>query len=183
MSARSLTEDVAETLVSEEQLQAVVARLAEEITCEYRDKRPLIVGVLVGSFVFVADLVRQLDFPLEVAFVSASSYGEDTVASELVLELDLATEVVGRHLLVVDDVLDTGRTVSKLTEMFVDRGAASVRTCCVLDKPSRREVSFEADFVGLEIPDQFVVGYGLDYAQSYRNLPFVGVLRSEFYGD
>jgi len=183
MSARSLTEDVAETLVSEEHLRAIVARLAEEIAYEYRDKRPLIVGVLVGSFVFVADLVRQLDFPLEVAFVSASSYGEDTVAGELVLELDLATEVVGRHLLVVDDVLDTGRTVSKLTEMFVERGAASVRTCCALDKPSRREVSFEADFVGLEIPDQFVVGYGLDYAQSYRNLPFVGVLRSEFYGD
>lgn len=177
------TDAVAETLVSEEQLRAIVARLGGEIAAEYRDKRPLIVGVLVGAFVFVADLVRELDFPLEVAFVSASSYGQGTVAGELKLELDLETEVAGRHLLVVDDILDTGRTLSKLTEMFVERGAASVRTCCVLDKPSRREVSFEADFIGLEIPDQFVVGYGLDYAQSYRNLPFIGVLRGELHDD
>ena len=181
MPAPSPTEDVAEELVSEEQLRKIVARLAGEIAAEYRDRNPLIVGVLVGSFVFVADLVRQLDFPLEVAFVSASSYGQGTLAGELVFELDLAGDVAGRHLLVVDDILDTGRTLWKLTEMFVERGAASVRTCCVLDKPSRREVSFEADFIGLEIPDQFVVGYGLDYAQSYRNLPFVGVLRSELY--
>ncbi len=177
------TDAVAEELVSEEQLRAIVARLAEEIADEYRDKNPLIVGILVGSFVFVADLVRALDFPLEVAFVCAASYGQSTVAGELALKLDLDTEVAGRHLIVVDDILDTGRTLSKLTEMFVERGAASVRTCCVLDKPSRREVSFDADFVGMEIPDQFVVGYGLDYAQSYRNLPFVGVLRSEFYDD
>ena len=99
------------------------------------------------------------------------------------VELDLEAELTGRHLLVVDDILDTGRTMLKLTEMFAQRGAASVRTCCVLDKPSRREVALEADFVGLAIPDQFVVGYGLDYAQSYRNLPFVGVLRNSLYSD
>ncbi len=177
----SPSEDVAEILVSEEQLRDSVQRIAAEVTEEYAGKSPLIVGVLVGAFVFMADLVRVLDFELEVQFMAASSYGEGTEAGVLEITRDLPEEIAGRHILLVDDLLDTGHTLSRLSELLMARGAASVKTCCILDKPSRREVPFEADFVGLEIPDQFVVGYGLDYAHSYRNLPYVGVLRSELY--
>ena len=181
MPSPSPRQDVAKVLATEEELDAAVCRLAAEITADYQDRRPVLVGVLVGSFVFLADLVRRLDFPLEVDFVAASSYGQSTMPGELKLELDLHCEVAGRDVLVVDDILDTGRTLKRLVELLAERGASSVRCCCALDKPSRREVDFEADYVGLQIPDHFVVGYGLDYACSYRNLPFVGVLREELY--
>jgi len=181
MPSPSPRQDVAQVLATEQELDAAVSRLAEQITADYRDRRPLLVGVLVGSFVFLADLIRRLDFPLEVDFIAACSYGQSTVPGELALELDLHCEVAGRHVLVVDDILDTGRTLKRLVALMGERGAASVRCCCALDKPSRREVEFEADYVGLQIPDHFVVGYGLDYACSYRNLPFVGVLRDELY--
>lgn len=179
MSGRSPREDVAEVLVSEQEIQGALDDLARRVTCDYADKNPLVVGVLTGAFMFMADLVRRLDFPLEVDFVAAASYGDGTVSSRLELTRDCDRDVSGRHVLVVDDILDSGRTLSMLTELFAERGAASVRTCCLLDKPSRRAVDFNADYVGLEIPDHFVVGYGLDYAYGYRNLPFVGVLRAE----
>lgn len=175
--SRSLHDDVAQVLVSEAELARIVDRLAAEITADCAQLHPLVVGVLVGSFVFMADLVRRLDFPLEVDFVAASSYREGTVAGELRLTKDLDRDVQDRHVLVVDDILDTGRTLKLLAELLRQRGAASVRTCCVLDKPSRREVQFEADYVGAQIPDHFVVGYGLDCGYAYRNLPYVAVLR------
>lgn len=181
MSRRALAEDVGEVLVTEQQIEAAVGSLAQQLTADYADKSPLLVGVLTGAFVFMADLVRRLDFPLEVDFVAVSSYGDATVAGELELTRDVSDNVAGRHVLIVDDILDTGRTLAMLTDLFRRREAASVRTCCLLDKPSRRAVEFEADYLGLEIPDQFVVGYGLDFAQGYRNLPFVGVLRPELY--
>jgi len=181
MTRRSPREDVAEVLVTEEQLRAALADLAAQLTRDYADRNPLLVGVLVGAFVFMADLVRLLDFPLEVEFVGASSYGDGTAAGQLRLTKDAACEVRGREVLVVDDILDTGRTLARLVALFRERGAASVRACCLLDKPSRRTVDFRADYVGLEVPDRFVVGYGLDYACGYRNLPFVGVLRPELY--
>lgn len=175
----SLGDDVAQVLVGEDDLARIVDRLAQEITADYRHLQPMVVGVLVGSFVFVADLVRRLDFPLEVDFMAASSYCDGTVAGELRLTKDLERDVAGRHVLLVDDILDTGRTLKRLTELLTERGAAGVRTCCVLDKPSRREVQFEADYVGTQIPDHFVVGYGLDCGYAYRNLPYVGVLREQ----
>lgn len=181
MGRRSLAEDVTDVLVTEEQIQAALDDLAGQLTDDYADKSPLLVGVLIGAFVFMADLVRRLDFPLEVDFVAVSSYGDATVAGELELTKDVAGDVAGRHVLIVDDILDTGCTLAMLTELFKHRGAASVRSCCLLDKPARRTVEFEADYLGLEIPDKFVVGYGLDFAQGYRNLGFVGVLRPELY--
>ncbi len=181
MSDRSPREDVAEVLVSEQEIQEALDDLAQRVTSDYADKNPLVVGVLTGAFVFLADLVRRLDFPLEVDFVAAASYGDGTVAGKLELTKDVDRDPNQRHVLLVDDILDTARTLSTLTELFVERGAASVRACCLLDKPSRRAVDFNADYVGLEIPDLFVVGYGLDYAYGYRNLPFIGVLRAESY--
>lgn len=181
MSGRSPREDVAEVLVSEQDIQGALDDLARRVTCDYADKNPLLVGVLTGAFVFMADLIRRLDFRLEVDFVAAASYGEGTVAGKLELTKDCDRDVSGRHVLLVDDILDSGRTLSGLAELLAERGAASVRTCCLLDKPSGRAVRFKADYVGLQIPDHFVVGYGLDYAYGYRNLASVGVLRPEMY--
>jgi hypoxanthine phosphoribosyltransferase len=181
MSRRCLRDDIAEVLVSEEQIEAALEDLARRVTADYADKRPLLVGVLTGAFIFMADLVRRLDFALEVDFVAVSSYGDSTASGELKLTKDVDCELSGRHVLVVDDIVDTGRTLAMLVELFERRGAAEVRTCCLLDKPARREVDFEANYLGLQIPDQFVVGYGLDYAFGHRNLPFVGVLRAELY--
>lgn len=174
-------DDIEEILVTEAQLEEAVARLAERLTADVGDKRPLLVGVLTGAFVFLADLIRRLDFPLEIEFICARSYNEGTEAAELQIIMDLPCDVAGRHVVLVDDILDTGHTLQALTEILRARGAADVRTCCLLDKPSRREVAFEADYVGVEIPNRFVVGYGLDFARHHRNLPFVGVLRPELY--
>ncbi len=178
---QSPRDDIAEVVLSAEEIaetvDALAARLTEDVGC----LQPIMVGVLTGAFVFLADLVRRLDFPLEVDFVEASSYGESTVGGEVVIRIDLTRDVEGRHVVLVDDILDTGRTLSALRSTLRKRGARSVRTCCLLDKPDRREVDFEADYVGAKIPDVFVVGYGLDYAHGHRNLPFIGVLRTELY--
>ena len=182
-SGPSLRDDISDVIVTEEQLDAVLDRLAASITADLAGCDPVLVGVLTGAFMFMADLVRRLDFPLQIEFMCARSYGDATQAGELVIEMDLSCDVAGRHVLIVDDILDSGHTLSALTRMLQQRGAASVRTCCLLDKPERRAVEFEADYVGLRIPDRFVVGYGLDYARHHRNLPFVGVLRPELYRD
>jgi len=181
VSSISPREDVTEVLVTEQEIEAALDALASKLTRDYADKHPLLIGVLVGAFMFMADLVRRLDFPVEVDFVATCSYEDGTVGGEVKLTKDLDHDPARRHVLIVDDILDTGHTLATLVEMFKRRGTASVRTCCLLDKPARREVAFEADYLGLQIPDHFVVGYGLDYARGYRNLPFVGVLRSEIY--
>ncbi|MGD9496510.1 MAG: hypoxanthine phosphoribosyltransferase [Armatimonadota bacterium] len=179
---RSPRDDIAEILVTADQLDAAVDRLAQRLTDDLHDANPLLVGVLTGSFVFLADLIRRLDFPLEVDFVCACSYREGTEAGRLVIERDLTREIAGRHVVVVDDIVDSGQTLSLLAANLRQRGPARVLTCCLLDKPERRAAAFEADYVGIKIPDRFVVGYGLDFAYQYRNLPFIGVLRQELYG-
>jgi len=145
------------------------------------DCEPILIGVLTGSFMFLADLVRRLDFPVQVEFMAARSYGDCTVARQLEIACDVSCDIKGRHVVIVDDIVDTGRTLKALARMLQERGAASVRTCCLLDKPDRRDCDFEADYVGATIPDHFVVGYGLDFAGKHRNLPFVGVLRPDLY--
>lgn len=174
-------DDIDEILVTEAQLDEALTRLAERLTVDVGDKRPLLIGVLTGAFVFLADLMRRLDFPLEIEFICARSYRAGTEAGELQIVMDLPCEVAGRHVVLVDDILDTGQTLLALTGLLRARGAASVRTCCLLDKPERRTVEFEADYVGVRIPNRFVVGYGLDFAHHHRNLPFIGVLRPELY--
>jgi hypoxanthine phosphoribosyltransferase len=173
---------IAEVLLSEEQIRGKVAEMAAAVSREYAGRRLLLVGVLNGAAVFLADLLRLLDIPAEVEFVGLSSYRSATVScGEVTFTKDLDRDLENQHVLVVEDIVDTGRTLSALVECLKARKPASVRTCVLLDKPSRREVEFQPDFVGFEIPDRFVVGYGLDFAQSYRGLPYVAVLKPEAY--
>lgn len=174
--------DVAEVLFTEEQVQSRVAELAERLHKDYCGRDVLMVGVLTGAVVFLSDLIRYLCMPLCVDFVHLRSYGEATVSSGTIeVVKDLSTDVRDRHVLVIEDIVDTGRTLNHLVGMLRERGAASVRVCALLSKPSRRAVEVPLDYVGFEIPDVFVVGYGLDFAGQYRNLPCVAVLRPEAY--
>jgi hypoxanthine phosphoribosyltransferase len=176
-----LRDDVAKILIAERELQARVAELGYEISAAYTDDdRLLLVCVLKGAFMFLADLVRHLEMRHEVDFMEVSSYGAGTVSSGVVrILLDLAQCIEGRHVLIVEDIVDSGRTLDYITRNLQTRGPASLRVCTLLSKPSRREIDVPLDFVGFKVPDEFVVGYGLDFAEEYRNLPFIGVLKEE----
>ena len=175
-------DDIERILYPEDRILAGIDRVAAEVTRDHRGHDFTVVSVLKGSCVFAADLIRRIPIPLQLAFVAASSYGDGTESGELELSFFPAgDEIEGRELLLVDDILDTGRTLHRLTEELRRRGARSVRTCVFLDKPARRAVDFQADYRVFEVEDLFVVGYGLDYAGRYRNLPFVGALRREAY--
>lgn len=177
-----MNNDIAKILYSKEEIAEVVARLGAELAAEYHGKNPLVVGVLRGSAPFMMDLVRAMDCYLEIDFMDVSSYGDALESSGNVrIVKDLDTDVRGRHVLLVEDIVDSGRTLEKLLELFSARHAASVKVCTLLDKPERRAVNVAADYVGLTAPNEFVVGYGLDYQQHYRNLPYVGVLKPEVY--
>ena len=159
-------------LYSRAEIDAAVKRLASEITRDYQSKNPLLVGILKGSFMFMADLVRQLDFTLEIDFIRLSSYGsgQETSGKVRVVQ-ELTSDVSGRHVLVVEDIIDTGITVAFLKDYLVKEKAASLRLCALTDKPSRRRVPVEIDYTGLTVPDKFLAGYGLDCDERYRNLP------------
>ncbi len=175
-------DDIERILLSEEEILRGIDRVAAEVTRAYRDKDFTVVSILKGSCVFASDLIRRIPIPLELAFVAASSYGDGTEAGRLELNyIPAEGELAGRNLLLVDDILDTGRTLYRLSQELRARGAAEVQTCVFLDKPSRRDVPFEADFRAFEVENLFVVGYGLDFAGRYRNLPFVGALRESVY--
>ena len=181
----ALRDDCAYTLVSEQEIASICDRLAAEIIETYKDstRRLVMVVILKGSMPFAADLMKRLPLPIELEFMKVSSYGAGTKTSgEIKVSLDLnRDDLQDIDLLVVEDIVDSGRTLSRLTTLLKNRNAHSVRTCTLLDKPSRREVDFAPDFCGATIPDEFVVGYGLDYDEKYRNLPFVGVLKREVY--
>jgi hypoxanthine phosphoribosyltransferase len=169
-------------LYSEAQIVAAIDRVAEAITRDHRGREFTVISVLKGSCVFASDLIRRIPIPLRLAFVAASSYGDGTRSGELEVNFfPSGDEIEGRELLLVDDILDTGKTLGRLTDELLARGASSVRTCVFLDKPARRAVDFQADYRAFEVEDLFVVGYGLDYAGRYRNLPYVGALRPEIY--
>ncbi len=169
-------------LYTKEQLQEVVARLGADISRDYEGKNPLMISVLKGAFVFMADLVRAVTIPCEIDFMAVSSYGAGTESSGRVRILkDLDTNIEGRHVIIVEDVLDSGVTLSKLIEMLKARGCASLAVCTMFNKPERRKAHVDVDYEGLIIPDAFVVGYGLDYAEKYRNLPELCVLKPEVY--
>jgi hypoxanthine phosphoribosyltransferase len=164
-------------LIPRVEIAPAVARLALEISRDYRDKEPLFIGILKGSFVFMADLVRTLDFPLEMDFVSLSSYGRGTQSSGNVrVEQGLRSGVRDRHILVVEDIIDTGITVAFLLDYLKKKRPASLKLCALLDKPSRRRVLVTIDYLGITVPDKFLVGYGLDFNEKYRNLPDICVL-------
>ena len=171
-------DDVDQILISEEQIQSGIDRVANTITADYEGREFSVVSILKGSCVFASDLIRRIPIPLELAFVAAESYRDGTESGELKLNFfPSGNEIEGRNLLLVDDILDTGKTMWSLKKELMDRGAAEVRSCVFLDKPSRRAVEYEADYRCFEVDDLFVVGYGLDYAGRYRNLPFVGSLK------
>ncbi|MCW2278629.1 hypoxanthine phosphoribosyltransferase [Heliophilum fasciatum] len=170
-------------LLDETALQAKVQELGERITRDYEGKDLLVVGILKGSLLFMADLLRAIRIPLEIDFMALSSYGSGASTSgEVRILKDLDQSIENRHVLVVEDVIDTGLTLNYLMDNLKSRGAASVKVCTILDKPERRRVAMTVDYNGFTIPDEFVVGYGLDYAQQYRHLPFVAVLKREVYG-
>ncbi len=180
-----LQNDCQRVLLSAEELDAITTRLAEEIEATYRhsDRLLVLVVILKGSMPFATDLMRKLDLPLEVECMKVSSYGAGTKSTgEIKIHTDLSRDDLENiDLLLVEDIIDSGHTLNRLHKLLTNRNAASVRTCTLLDKPSRREVQFVPDFCGAVVPDEFVVGYGLDYNEKYRNLPFVGVLRPEIY--
>lgn len=179
----SLLADLESVLFTSDQIADQVKAVGLQIARDYEGKHPLVIGVLKGAFVFLADLVRQIDIPIEIDFMAISSYGAATQSSGAVKILkDLDLPVEGRDVLVVEDIVDTGTTLNYLRDTLVRRGARSVRIVTAFDKPSRRIVPIELDYCCFTVPNAFLVGYGLDYAERYRHLPFVGVLRAEIYG-
>ncbi len=177
--------DVKEILINEKELEVLVSKLSKEITDDFgnADKPLIAIVILKGSLIFASDLLRKLDFPVQIEFMKVSSYGTGTKNSgEIKIHLDLMRENLENYnLLIIEDIVDSGRTLSRLTTLLKNRNANSVKTCTLLDKPSRREVDFTPDYCGMSIPDEFVIGYGLDYNEKYRNLPYVGILRREVY--
>ncbi len=177
-----MEKDILKILITEEELQKRIAELGEAIYERFQGKRPLFLGVLKGSFVFMADLVRACQLKSDVEFIAVSSYENATVSSGRVkINHDLQQDITGRDLIIVEDILDSGSTLAFLKDYFLTKGASSITIVTLLDKPSRRTKAITADFAGFEVPNEFVVGYGLDYCQEYRNIPYIGVLKPEVY--
>ena len=183
MSAeQDISRDIDRVLIDEQQIAAKVAEMAETISRDYAGKDPVLVAVLNGAVVFLSDLIRRLRIPVTIDFVKWSSYGDATRSSGVVRILkDLDESIEGRHVLIVEDIIDTGLTLHYLLENLRSRAPASVKVIALLDKPSRRRVEVRADYQGFDVPDAFVVGYGLDYAGRYRHLPYIGVLKPDVY--
>ena len=176
-------DDVEEVLLSGEQIHARVAELGAELARDYAGRDPVLVSVLKGSIIFLADLVRETQIPLAIDLMEVSSYGASTESSGQVRILkDLSSSIEGRNVLVVEDIIDTGLTLNYLLRYLHDKGPASISICCLLDKPARRLAPIEINYRGFTIADRFVVGYGLDYDERFRNLPYIGVLRPSVYG-
>ncbi len=180
-----MLKDVERILIDEKELDEITSRLADKINHDYKnsDKPLILLIILKGSLVFASDLMKKINLPLELEFMKVSSYGAGTKTSgEIKIHLDLMRDHLEQYdLLIIEDIVDSGRTLSRLTQLLKNRNANSVRTCTLLDKPSRREVDFAPDYCGAQIADEFVIGYGLDYNEKYRNLPFVGILKREIY--
>lgn len=169
-----------EVLIPEEDIRARIKELADELSEKYKDEPVLLVGILNGSVFFLAELAQKMSIPVEIDFMAASSYGSGKESSGRVLiTKDLARSIEGDHVIIVEDIVDTGQTLHLLTEMLQERNPASLELAVLLDKPSRRKVCLDADYIGFQIPDAFVVGWGLDYDQKYRDLPYIGVIKDE----
>ena len=177
-----LEQDIEWVLFTEQELKDRVAEIAAQIDRDYAGKEPMLISVLRGSFIFMADLVRSITLPCTVDFMAVSSYGAGTTSSgQVKITKDLSESIEGRDIIVVEDILDSGNTLSYLFQLLQARHPASVRLCTLLDKPSRRTKPVTADYTGFTVEDLFVVGYGLDYAEKYRNLPYIGILKPSVY--
>ena len=182
MEKSMMDQDILKVLYTEEEIARRIRELGDQMYEDLKDKDPLFVSVLRGAFIFMADITRACPVKCDVEFIAVSSYGNATSTSGAVqITHDIQQDISGRNLVVVEDILDSGTTLSFLKQYFLTKGAASVSICTLLDKPARRMKAIRADYIGFEVPDEFVVGYGLDYAQKYRNLPYIGVLKPEVY--
>ncbi len=177
-----ILDPVEKILISEEEIKERVKALGDRITKDYEGKEITFLGILSGSFIFLADLVRAVNLPVQIDFMYASSYGEDTESKGNVQINNVkGFDPTGKDIIIIEDIIDSGRTLSKIKKHLLDAGASSVEICSFLDKPSRRVVEVDAKYIGYEVPDEFVIGYGLDFAYKYRQYPFVGVLKREYY--
>jgi len=177
-----LHNDIAKVIFSEQQIQAKIQQLGEKISQDYEGKNPLAICVLKGAIIFMADLVKRITVPLELDFMAVSSYGHSTKSSGVVrIMKDLDVAVEGRDVLIIEDIIDTGLTLSYLVDVLQGRKAKTVQIVTLFDKAARRVAELEVDYTGFTLPDEFIVGYGLDYAEKYRNLPYIGVLKRELY--
>lgn len=184
MISKSCADDIEKVLISENELADIVKRLGKQISEDYRDKNLLMVSILKGSVIFMADLMRAIDIPCSIDFMAVSTYGDKTKSSGVVRILkDLDSSIEGKDILIVEDILDSGKTLNYIQELLLARNPNSIRICTLFDKPERREVDLYAEYIGAQVPNEFIVGYGLDYAQYYRNVPYIGVLKEEVYKD
>ncbi|MFI3228949.1 MAG: hypoxanthine phosphoribosyltransferase [Bacillota bacterium] len=176
--------DLKSIMITKEELASRVAELGAQITEDYKGKSILMVCILRGAVVFFADLIRHIDLDVSLDFMSVSSYGSGSSTSGAVrINKDIDKSIEGKHLIIVEDIIDSGRTLKHLKQLLSSRAPASIKICSLLDKPSRREVDFQGDYIGFSVPNEFIVGYGLDYAEKYRNLPEVAVLKEEIFAD
>lgn len=174
--------DISRVIISKEEIAVMVKGLADKISQDYEGKELVLIGVLKGGFVFLADLMREITIPVVVDFISVSSYGTSTTSSGIVRIIkDVDIDIKNKHVLLVEDIIDTGLTINHLKELFQTRGPLSVNICTAFDKPSRRKVDVDSQYKGLELPDKFIVGYGLDFSEKYRNLPEICELKAEVY--
>ena len=178
-----MEKDIMQVLLTEEQIKARIAELGKELSAEYAGKDPVIVGVLKGVVVFYADMVRAMDIPCQMDFMCISSYAGTNSTGNMVVKMDLSADIKGRHVLILEDIFDTGSSLNFTYNHLMEMEPASLKICTLLDKPERRKpgITLKADYVGFTVPNVFVVGYGLDYNEHYRNLPYVGVLKPEVY--
>lgn len=176
------TKDVEKILITEAELAKRTKELGKKISEDYAGKKILALGILKGSVVFLSDLIRNIEPEVSIDFMTVSSYGNSSQSSgELKIKKDLDTDISGKDVLIVEDIIDSGVTLSKLKEVLLKRNPASLKICTLLNKPERRTVSVDVDYIGFDIPNEFIIGYGLDYAEKYRDLPFIGVLKREIY--
>ena len=178
-----MEQNIQEILLSEQQIQERIDQLGQVLTQEYRDKNPVILGVMKGVVVFYADMIRRINVPCQLDFMWVSSYEGTDTTGEVIVKRDISTDIRDRHVLILEDIYDTGNTLSFVHTHLMAKHPASLKICTLLDKPSRRKpgITLQADYVGFTIPNAFVVGYGLDYNEYYRNLPYIGVLKPEAY--
>ena len=182
MAKSNMDQDILKVLITQDEIHARTQELGDRLYERFHDKNPMFVGVLNGCFIFMADLVRACQLKSDVEFIAVSSYENATVSSGRVhINHDIQQDISGRHLIIVEDILDSGNTLAFLKDYFLTKGAASITIVTLLDKPARRTKAVTADLVGFTVPDEFVVGYGLDYAQASRNIPYIGVLKPEVY--
>lgn len=179
-----MNNDILKVLYSQDEIDQACKRLGKQITNDYYDKNPLVIGVLKGAIYFMTDITRYIDLYLDIDFIDVSSYNGGTTSSgEMKLVQDIQADVSGRNVIFIEDIIDTGRTLKYLKDVLISRNAESVKVCTLMDKPEARLVDVKADYVGLDVPNEFLVGYGLDFMGKYRNLPYVGALHSRVYSD